>query len=150
MGGSGSSFILLTWVVGFLINEILWVVGGIKIKIACLVGKLKPTQLICVVVPQFYNYCRFYATENADKPSRNPKRFTFFFLFLSHFFCNCIISPVTGNWFTSPSSWRHASDQATEKQHSKVNKRRITFTSLDFRSIWRERLMPFVGFLNRQ
>jgi hypothetical protein len=80
VGGSGSSFILLTWVVGFLINEILWVVGGIKIKIACLVGKLKPTQLICVVVPQFYNYCRFYAAENADKPSRNPKRFTFFSL----------------------------------------------------------------------
>ena len=40
-------------VVGFLINKILWVVGDIKIKISCLVGKLKPTQLICVVLPQF-------------------------------------------------------------------------------------------------
>jgi hypothetical protein len=34
-----------TWVVGFLINKILWVVGDNKIKISCLVGKLKPTQL---------------------------------------------------------------------------------------------------------
>jgi putative copper export protein len=42
-----------TWVVPFLINKILWVVGVIKIKISCLVGKLKPTQLICVVLPQF-------------------------------------------------------------------------------------------------
>jgi hypothetical protein len=40
-------------VVGFLINKILWVVGNIKIKISCLVGKLKPTQLICVVFPQY-------------------------------------------------------------------------------------------------
>jgi hypothetical protein len=29
----------------------LWVVWDIKIKISCLVGKLKPTQLICVVLP---------------------------------------------------------------------------------------------------
>ena len=45
----------------------------------------------------------------------------------SSFFCNCIISPVTGNEnrFTSPSSWSHVSDQATEKQHSKkVNKKK--------------------------
>jgi hypothetical protein len=27
--------------VGFLINKILWVVGDIKIKISCLVGKLR-------------------------------------------------------------------------------------------------------------
>jgi hypothetical protein len=53
VGGSGGSFIFFTWVVGFLINKILWVVGGIKIKISCLAGKLKPTQLICVVLPQF-------------------------------------------------------------------------------------------------
>ena len=30
-----------------------WMVGDIKIKISCLVGKLKPTQFICVVLPQF-------------------------------------------------------------------------------------------------
>jgi hypothetical protein len=53
VGGSGGSFIFCTWVVGFLINKILWVVRDIKIKIPCLVGKLKPTQLICVVPPQF-------------------------------------------------------------------------------------------------
>jgi hypothetical protein len=53
VGGLGGSFIFFTWVVGFLINKILWVVGDIKIKISCLVGKLKPTQLISVVLPQF-------------------------------------------------------------------------------------------------
>ena len=42
-----------TCVVGFLISKILWVVEDIKIKMSCLVGKLKPTQLICVVLPQF-------------------------------------------------------------------------------------------------
>ena len=46
VGGSGSSF-------SFLINKILWVVGDIKIKISCLVGKLKSTKLICVVLSQF-------------------------------------------------------------------------------------------------
>jgi hypothetical protein len=51
-GWAAASF-FFTWVVGFLINKILWVVGDIKIKIPCLVGKLKPTQLICVILPQF-------------------------------------------------------------------------------------------------
>jgi hypothetical protein len=51
-GWAAASF-FFTWVVGFLINKILWVVGDIKIKISCLVGKLKPTQLIFVVLPQF-------------------------------------------------------------------------------------------------
>ena len=41
-GRVAASF-FFTWVVGFLINKILWVVGDIKIKISCLVGKLKPT-----------------------------------------------------------------------------------------------------------
>ena len=72
VGGSGGSylvffFLINTSVVGFLISKILWVVGDIKIKISCLVGKLKPTQLNCVVLPQFKdNYCHFYATKNAD------------------------------------------------------------------------------------
>jgi hypothetical protein len=48
-GRAAASF-FFTWVVGFLINKILWVVGDIKIKMSCLVGKLKPTQLICVVL----------------------------------------------------------------------------------------------------
>jgi hypothetical protein len=72
VGGSGGSYLVVfflinTSVVGFLISKILWVVGDIKIKISCLVGKLKPTQLNCVVLPQFKdNYCHFYATKNAD------------------------------------------------------------------------------------
>ena len=44
-GRAAASF-FFTWVVDFLINIILWVVGDIKIKISCLVGKLKLTQLI--------------------------------------------------------------------------------------------------------
>ena len=52
-GRAAASFFFFTLVVGFLINKILWVVGDIKIRISCLVGKLKPTQLICVVLPQF-------------------------------------------------------------------------------------------------
>jgi uncharacterized membrane protein len=43
VGGLGGSFIFFTWVVGFLINKILWVVGDIKIKISCLVCKRYPS-----------------------------------------------------------------------------------------------------------
>jgi hypothetical protein len=54
LGGVNAFFVFLIHVlVGFLISKILWVVEDIKIKISCLVGKLKPTQLNCVVLPQF-------------------------------------------------------------------------------------------------
>ena len=44
---AASFFFTLPWVVGFLINKILWEVEDIKIKIACLVGKLKATINLC-------------------------------------------------------------------------------------------------------
>ena len=50
VGGSGGSLIFLTWVVGILIDKILWVVGDKQIRNACLVGKLKPAELIFVVL----------------------------------------------------------------------------------------------------
>jgi hypothetical protein len=78
VGGSGGSFIFFTlpWVVGFLINKILWEVEDIKIKIACLVGKLKATINLCgssSVLRQLLPLLR-------RQPSRNLKRVTFFSL----------------------------------------------------------------------
>ena len=78
VGGSGGSFIFFTlpWVVGFLINKILWEVEDIKIKIACLVGKLKATINLCgssSVLRQLLPLLR-------HQPSRNLKRVTFFSL----------------------------------------------------------------------